>query len=330
MNEEEPEGPESPGEGMPESSDATVESGGPAGAETDGEPERAPSGGTEAAEPGSAKPRRRLPLRPLPLVVLLVLVTLMLVAWNRTAHSDRFCASCHSMDRATLSAARSVHDDVSCLACHTGPGLLGSLRYIPTLGREVVATVTGWNVADGVLQARDCQSCHTTLTTSPALKAAHTGGGTCDTCHGDVSHPVFRIPGAEGQAEGEPHPKGFIQTHGQQVAADPGSCQSCHEPKFCQACHFRSTFPHPEGWIQLHGQVQEEEGADACVACHPTTFCVGCHGTEIPHRTNWLGEHWRALQDAPASPCLVCHPTTDCTSCHSEHNVHPEQGLFAT
>jgi hypothetical protein len=259
------------------------------------------------------------------------------VGWNRLATSDRFCASCHEMAPAVASAARSVHSDVPCLACHTGTGLFGSLRYVPTLAREAITEFTPWNVAHGVLEARPCEDCHTNLRSTPQQAAAHKEGANCASCHGNVAHPPFRLAGFERPAaQGSPspsptenpHPRLYVQTHGDDVVNDPGSCYNCHETDYCQTCHFRETYPHPKDWMSTHGQVQEERGADACVSCHPSTFCAGCHGTEIPHTSTWLGEHWRSLQDSSTAPCMVCHPKTDCTDCHSRHAVHQEQDLY--
>jgi hypothetical protein len=268
-------------------------------------------------------------VRSLFLVGSLLAVGLLLVGWNRLASTPRLCSSCHAMDSAVLSAARSVHSDLSCLDCHTRPGLLGAVRYIPALARETVATLTRWNVSHGVLDARPCEDCHTDLTTAATLKPTHDGASDCASCHGQVSHPPLLIlEERPSPLTGQPHPQGYVQLHGRDVVDDPASCQTCHKPTFCQACHFKAVFPHPDGWIGQHGLVEQQEGAEACTSCHPTTFCVGCHGTEIPHLSNWLDEHWRSLQDAPITPCLLCHPKTDCTTCHSEHGVHVSQTLY--
>lgn len=262
----------------------------------------------------------------------LLMLGLLLVGWHRVATSDAFCASCHEMQTAVSASTRSVHADVPCLACHTGPGLTGSLRYLPGLVRETVATVTPWNVAHGVLAARSCTSCHTDLAATPELAAAHATDAACSSCHGDVSHPPFRLAGFERPVqavEGEsPHPRLYVQAHGADAVSDAASCTTCHEPKFCETCHLRERYPHPEGWITLHGPAQEEQGIRACEGCHPQTFCAGCHGTEIPHDARWLGEHWRTLADAGTGSCLLCHPRTDCTTCHAQHQVHREQDLY--
>ncbi len=273
---------------------------------------------------GDEPPRRRHRLRPLLLASFLLAAAALLVGWNRVASSPSLCGSCHAMREATLSSARSVHADVPCLACHTQPGLVGALRYVPTLAREGLATATGWEVAGGVLDAAACDRCHTDIRSTPALAKVHpAGSSSCASCHGEVAHPVATRPPPG------PHVRDYTQTHGRDVASKPGECTSCHRPVFCQACHFRTTFPHPKGWISQHGPVEEAKGPSACTLCHPTTFCVGCHGTEIPHRATWLGEHWRALEDASTSPCYVCHPRTDCTACHANHDIHREQGLYA-
>lgn len=292
----------------------------------------------EAVEPRRAvalreeRPPRRRVLRALAVLGGVLVVALLLVGWNRVASSDAFCSSCHEIEPAVQAADRSVHADVSCLACHTSPGLVGALRYLPTLARETVDEFTGWDIAHGVLDARSCKACHDNIATTPELAAAHATGATCASCHGDVSHPPFRLAGFERsveQAEGAVHPRLYVQTHGDDVVANPDSCTECHETKFCEACHFRETYPHPEGWINMHGPTQEQIGISTCESCHPQTFCAGCHGTEIPHLATWLGEHWRSLQDASTAPCMVCHPKPDCTSCHARHEIHREQDLYA-
>jgi hypothetical protein len=260
-------------------------------------------------------------------------VALLLVGWNRVATTDGFCASCHDVAEAAASAERSVHSDVPCLSCHTGSGLAGVLRYTPTLMREALHTFTGWEVAHGVLEPRPCGSCHTDLASTPELAAAHGTDRTCLSCHGDVAHPQYRLAGfarpVEPVAAGEsPHPRLFVQTHGDDVVREPDSCADCHGTDFCEACHFRETYPHPGDWITTHGPTQEQTGIQACEGCHPETFCAGCHGTEIPHNARWLAEHWRTLQDASPAPCMLCHPKTDCTECHARHEVHREQGLY--
>jgi hypothetical protein len=265
------------------------------------------------------------------LLGLLAGAALLLLGWNRVAASPKLCGSCHSMTAAVASASRSVHADVPCLACHTRSGLAGSLRYLPSFAREGVATLTGWSVAHGILDAKACDSCHSDLRTSPSLKKAHAEGSTdCSSCHGEVAHPPLTLVAARPtpSPSGQPHPSGYTQTHGEDAVSDPASCNSCHQPRFCESCHFKSTFPHPDDWISKHGPAEEANGPDACSLCHPSTFCVGCHGTEIPHPSTWLSEHWRTLQETSVTPCFVCHTRSDCTTCHAEHQVHRDQSLY--
>lgn len=294
--------------------------------------QEAQAGQAAASEPvpAQAAPRRRglrIFLIGVPIALLL------LIGWNRTANSDRFCASCHVMAPAVITAARSVHADVSCIECHSDSGAWGSVRYLPTLAREGLATITGWGVAHGVLSARSCTSCHGDPADNPALAAAHTGPRTddCGSCHGEVSHPIVTLPGAPARVEPRknPHPVAYTQIHGAEAVEAPSSCVDCHQEDFCQACHFRETFPHPPGWIGEHGPAQERQGPNACTLCHEPTFCAGCHGTEIPHEDDWISQHWRDLQDAPVTPCLTCHTTSDCSTCHSRHAVHEEQTLYS-
>lgn len=296
----------------------------------DAEPDEAQEPGEEAETSGPGPPGRRA-LRVLVVLGGVLAISLFLVGWNRVATSDAFCASCHEVEPAVQSSDRSVHADVPCLSCHTGSGVLGALRYLPTLARETVDEFTGWDVAHGVLDARSCDSCHRDLTSTPELAAAHEGGGDCASCHGDVSHPPLRLAGFDRpieEVEGAAHPRLYVQTHGDDVVSDPDSCAECHEEDYCETCHLRETYPHPDNWIERHGPTQIELGPETCQGCHAPTFCEGCHGTEIPHNVRWLSEHWRDLQDAGAGPCFLCHPRRDCTDCHAKHQVHREQDLF--
>ena len=299
-----------------------------------GPDDKAPAGPSTVDEeaPAEAGPPRHRALRVLAVFAGALAVGLLLVGWNRVASSDDFCASCHEMEPAVTSAQRSVHEDVPCLSCHTGSGLLGAVRYLPTLARETIDEFTGWDVAHGVLEAQPCESCHTDIASTPELAAAHQQGADCRSCHGDVAHPPYRLAGFErpvAAIPGEnPHPRLYVQTHGGDVLSHPDTCLECHESNFCETCHLRETYPHPAGWIDSHGAVQREQGIASCVDCHPETFCAGCHGTAIPHEPGWLGEHWRDLQDEGSGACLLCHPKTDCTQCHAEHEVHPEQDLY--
>jgi hypothetical protein len=165
------------------------------------------------------------------------------------------------------------------------------------------------------------------------MAAAHGAGARCASCHGDVTHPPYRVAGFARPitpiAGEDPHPRLYVQTHGADAVRDPRSCATCHEANYCETCHLRQRYPHPEGWVSLHGAVQREQGIGACEGCHPQTFCAGCHGTEIPHDVRWLGEHWRALEGSGTGSCLLCHPRSDCTTCHAEHQVHREQDLYA-
>lgn len=286
----------------------------------------------EAPPPEGERPPRRRVLKAFVVLGGVLAVAFLLVGWNRVAASDDFCASCHEVEPAVGSAQRSVHEGVPCLSCHTGPGLLGTLRYLPTLARETIDEFTGWDVAHGVMEARPCESCHTDLAATPELAAAHATEASCASCHGNVSHPPYRLAGFERPVEPvddeSVHPPLYVQTHGDDAVRNADSCVDCHEADYCETCHMRETFPHPEGWISTHGTTQQELGIQACEGCHPQTFCIGCHGTEIPHTARWLGEHWRDLQDAGTEACMLCHPKTDCTECHARHEVHREQDLY--
>lgn len=287
---------------------------------SDRDPETEPDAETETPRDDERPPRRS---RKALLLLGLPLLLILLIGWNRAASSDRFCASCHAAGEAVASAERAVHADVPCIACHSGPGLLGTVTYVPTLLREGVAQVTGWG-AGGILKARPCASCHPALsqTTHPDPQAS------CAECHGNVSHPISPSAGAPPFLVDGDHPDGFIQVHGAPAVAQPTACSRCHESKFCEACHLQETFPHREGWISRHGTVQETRGSSWCETCHGPSFCSGCHGTEIPHRPDWLGRHDTALRDVSTTPCLTCHPEPDCAICHAEHLVHREQDLY--
>lgn len=263
-----------------------------------------------------AWPRR---VRRLLLVTTVLLPLMFLASWSYAEPSRGMCGGCHTVEAAALASANSVHAEVPCLSCHHREGFLGAVTYYPTLVRETIHEVSGLPVATGVLQPKDCESCHAAVADSDG----HQGlGGLCLDCHGEVVHP-----GIGDQPQVGSHEEGYYLTHGRDVVSKGDSCSDCHATDFCGACHVQASFPHPDAWISQHGSLSMEQGSVSCDSCHPTSFCGGCHGTEIPHQDNWLGLHYRS-DFSSISACVTCHEQPECSSCHVRHGLHRQQSLY--
>ena len=289
-----------------------------------------PPAGSISTEPGR-EPARLPPLikiwtpawprwvRRLLLVVVVAAPLLFLASWSYAEPSRNFCASCHTVEEAAAASSESIHSEVPCLSCHHRPGILGAITYYPTLIRESVHEATGIPVANGVLRAKPCQTCHETVAESEGHRNL---GAECLACHADAAHPT------PGEDDGiEPHPLQYTLAHGRDAASQAATCTECHQTEFCGACHVRAPYPHPDTWTSVHGTTVTESGTTSCESCHPTSFCAGCHGGEIPHPDNWFAEH-NLMEFESIVPCFTCHARTECSTCHAQHSVHREQRRY--
>lgn len=268
---------------------------------------------------------------------------------HKTPHDPNPCFRCHSRPtaRAELIEARDhlrfdhAHHlpraQGNCMRCHVGVGE-GDDRLRP-------AMATCFKCHDGEQDIRRCDSCHENLeagTDLPATHLAHDGdwlrdhgaraassADLCQTCHTERScakcHGVTvpALPATQRFADpfaASVHRAGFASRHSLEAKADPGACQTCHQPDRCGSCHVEKgvagldrASPHPPGWVgvteNLHGREARRDPA-SCASCHGGAgeqLCVTCHKVGgiggNPHPPGWSSK-----QPLGAMPCRLCHP----------------------
>lgn len=101
----------------------------------------------------------------------------------------------------------------------------------------------------------------------------------CGTCH-DKSKFCVNCHGVV-----MPHPKNFVNRHGDVGKKSPQVCANCHAKgqvakaggtQFCNNCHHKGSDPN-KSWISQHYVFVRQQGANACFRCHKTTYCAKCH-----------------------------------------------------
>ena len=267
-------------------------------------------------------------------------------------HDTNPCLGCHAAEGA-LGELAEARDHLkfdhqrhvprvngNCVRCHQGVAE-GDDHLRPAM-----ATCFKCHDHEANEDARQCDACHKDLESSgemPATHLAHDGDwmrehGTraassadlCETCHTQRfcaschGKTVAALPAQlhfDDPFTPSVHRAGFQSRHSLEAKADPGACQTCHQPDRCITCHTARGVagsdrlsPHPPGWVgltaseNLHGR-EARRDPTACAACHGgagETLCVQCHKVGgvggNPHPPGWssrigLGE----------MPCRMCH-----------------------
>jgi hypothetical protein len=268
-------------------------------------------------------------------------------------HDERPCLGCHAREGALeqLADARdhlkfdharhTPRANNNCMRCHTGVAE-GDERMRPPM-----ASCFRCHDHEADRDGRKCDACHRDLETSgelPRSHLAHDGDwlrdhGTraasssdlCQTCHGERfcaqchGTTVAALPATQRFANPftpSVHRAGFQSRHALEAKADPGACQTCHQPERCSTCHLargvagpERASPHPPGWIgltaseNLHGREARRDPAQ-CASCHGgagEAMCVQCHKVGgvggNPHPPGWSSRI-----SLGAMPCRMCHP----------------------
>ena len=268
-------------------------------------------------------------------------------------HDPRPCLGCHASEGAlaTLADARdhmkfdharhAPRANNNCMRCHTNVSS-GDDHLRPPM-----ANCFRCHDHEADRDGRKCDACHKDLETSgemPSSHLAHDGDwlrehGTraasssdlcqschserfCASCHGKTVAALPAQQKFDNPFTASVHRAGFASRHALEAKADPGACQTCHQPDRCIACHTAKNVagperlsPHPAGWVgltaseNLHGREARRDPA-ACASCHGgagEVLCVQCHKVGgvggSPHPPGWssrvsLGE----------MPCRMCHP----------------------
>ena len=141
-------------------------------------------------------------------VALITIVVVLGVAggaalWSQQTSSDEFCSqTCHSMEPATLSWARSPHASVGCISCHEEPGL----RSVPRNSAYRLFYVYREYVAKGsivplAIPAARCLACHEGIADTRLIarngdpfthRAVIEEGTSCRSCHRSQGHEPAR------------------------------------------------------------------------------------------------------------------------------------------
>jgi hypothetical protein len=267
-------------------------------------------------------------------------------------HDEHSCLNCHAAPNALVELAQ-ARDHLkfdhrrheprasgNCVKCHVGVAT-GDDHLRPPM-----AACFRCHDHDAARDARTCDACHKNLEDSKTLPQSHlahdadwlrehgtraaSSGDLCQSCHREQfcaschGKTVAAIPAMQKFADpfaASVHRAGFAARHSLEAHADPGACQTCHQPDRCQGCHVSKGItgdgrrsPHPPGWVGLtgadnqHGREARRDPA-ACASCHDgagQSLCIGCHKVGgvggNPHPPGWSSR-----QPMTALPCRLCH-----------------------
>ena len=282
------------------------------------------------------------------------------VTCHTKPHDTRPCLGCHGGEWTALGAMQARehlrfdharHQEVTrgnCVRCHSGIQEPGQLL------RPAMAVCLKCHEHEDDFQARACDRCHVDLAeegTPPESHLVHEGdflrehgvraassADLCATCHSErfcgschgvkvpalPSRLAFDRPG-----QASVHRAGFAARHSIEAAAQPGACNSCHQPESCIGCHTekrvasravggeggaRAGNPHPPGWVGLtaseneHGRAARRDPA-SCASCHGgagEALCVSCH------KVGGVGGSihppgFSSRKSYTELPCRLCH-----------------------
>ncbi len=287
--------------------------------------------------------------------VAVLAVVLVIPVW--ATDTPTYCTSCKATQAAGAAWRTSTHARVSCTRCHVPPGLGNAIKWRSREWLNIWADYLNVPRAPSKGQRpgnANCLKCHT-LSGIPDhsndIRMPHEvhvdlRNLTCADCHDQVAHPKPGAPTGVSMAvcsmchntEGAPsdcgfchitppspdaHPKGYLETHGAQALADPGSCARCHHSpaEFCDPCHAKPTPDHFSGtWRFAHAATATKDRL-GCTGCHDEdTFCEQCH--RVSHPAAWVRTHGPVAGQDPGA-CLVCHPQGMCDRCHEQRGVTP-------
>lgn len=175
------------------------------------------------------------------------------------------CKACHGNDLQGGSSG------VSCGGCHHS-------GWIGTHGEEYAADPDNCKACHGAdltggLIAPSCAGCHHDWSGSHADEDLNT----CQACHGSITTCA------------DCHHSGWTGTHGEEYAADPDNCKTCHgddlngegdQNRDCGYCHHEEAVA---PW--QHGDYHTLPDTDNCTNCHGAGFsganslvsCFSCH-----------------------------------------------------
>lgn len=309
-----------------------------------------------SGEGGSETPRARRRRSPwvATAVVVAILAGVAVLLWIPVAatSTSSYCGSCKATEPAAAAWAGSVHTKVECVECHIAPGLGNQIKWRTREWRNIWADYMNVPRSGQAGQRPgndNCTPCHDMATVGdehtdvrlPHRRHTEISGLVCADCHDKVSHgsraeagqvsmSVCGMCHAEAGAADQcsfchlsppsaedTHPAGYLETHGEEAAADDGPCLRCHHDAeaFCDECHSRPTPDHFSGtWRYTHNEAAAADRS-GCLGCHDEdVFCEQCH--RVSHPDDWMTSHGEVAGTGGGS-CLTCHPQSMCDTCHA-------------
>ena len=221
--------------------------------------------------------------------------------------ADSSCSACHGkMDAiytykdVDVTHAKHIDRSISCSICHEGV-----VHGDKVDGKHKPTMPTCFQCHDGVQAPKDCNFCHARSVGPP-----------------EAFNPAFRQQHASSE---QPHPEGFLQSHGVTARNETESCLRCHTSQYCQACHTNSL---PQShqradFNTAHNRDITQDGSQ-CFTCHTQDFCMACHATSKPsnHNAAFVKSHGKQSL-AGSQDCMLCHKQSYCNACHVLPMPHP-------
>jgi len=242
-----------------------------------------------------------------------------------------FCTGCHEGVE-TGDAAGLYPPPALCARCHDG-------EQRPRVGwtgptAEVTNLQFGHQEHEASAGEVECESCHT-AEGAPRMNVVRALPVRCFSCHEGTDHYVdaqcalCHVPLAETEftaamvgaltlPEDHEQPGFLAELHGQNAAAQPARCATCHTREKCTSCHvdagvaaaiaripeapagfplgrLEARYPEPPShrtpeWLEAHGQVASRE---SCGTCHTQDDCAACHVQSLPAVVEVLPERPR-------------------------------------
>lgn len=149
-------------------------------------------------------------------------------------HDQPYCASCHATQTAPALPATIFPEEVTRSFIHRGD-------YV---SRHAI---------DAGANPASCRRCH--------------GSASCEACHAEQG------VSAQSANARDPHPSGWLGSHGRAARRDVSRCAACHDngtSSICVSCHQvggPGGNPHPKSFTSKHG-LSDVDHNSMCKACH--------------------------------------------------------------
>lgn len=177
------------------------------------------------------------------------------------------CNTCHAnLDEPVLANKRGHFPEMAdCMECHTNRSVAMECNtcHLPGENLKPADHNVMWSQRHGIASASanaNCTMCHQSGTKLD-----------CQSCH-------------QGDAVINPHPRNYLNSHGQDAHMSDMRCGTCHEQRsFCLDCHRDMNIKpadHRVGFLSTHGEAAEFD-LESCMSCHDTPnvepTCARCH-----------------------------------------------------